>query len=77
VRYPFSGSRLQVARDHAGFTSEKVASRVRRSLTVVQYAETDDHEPGIDKGAVLVAAVGVRVDDPLEQVDDEAEAAVR
>ena len=70
MRYRFSGARLRAAREAAGLTREEVAVRIRRSLSVVQFAETDKHEPGVEKAAALAAAVGVRVDDLLEPVDD-------
>jgi transcriptional regulator with XRE-family HTH domain len=71
LQYRFSGARLRAAREAAGLTREEVAVRIHRSLTVVQFAETDKHQVGIEKAAALAAAVGVRVDDLLEPVDDE------
>ena len=74
MRLRFSGARLRAERKAAGLSPEDVAVRIRRSVAVVQAAETGKHEPGVEKAAALAAAVGVRVDDLLELVDDEQEA---
>jgi len=72
VRYRVSGARLKAAREAAGLSREEVAVRIHRSLTVVQFAETDNHEPGIEKASALAATVGVRVDDLIVPVGVQA-----
>jgi transcriptional regulator with XRE-family HTH domain len=72
MRYQFSGARFKAAREAAGLTREEVAVLIGRSVTTVQFVETDKHEPGAGKAATLAAAVGVRVDDLLVPVDEPA-----
>ncbi|MBY8879744.1 helix-turn-helix domain-containing protein [Actinacidiphila acidipaludis] len=62
----FSGSRLRAARRAAGLSADALAETVARSASVVWSYEEGRARPPVDVAAGLAAAVGVTLDELLD-----------